>query len=179
MQVEWPKPWYRVMFAPWRMAYIKGHGRREGCVFCEAPRHGDEEALIVYRGRTAYVILNKYPYNSGHVMVVPYRHVASLADLSLEELAEMGLLVKATIMALEEAYKPHGFNVGVNIGEAAGAGIAGHVHVHVLPRWRGDTNFTVITSATKVVPESLRDTWEKLRELLPAKVEEAAGRGGG
>lgn len=177
MEEGWPRPWYQILWAPWRMAYIKGSERKTGCVFCEAPRQDDEEALIVYRGRTAYVILNKYPYNTGHVMVVPYRHVSSIADLSLEELAEIGLLVKASIKALEEVYRPHGFNIGVNIGEAAGAGIAGHVHVHVLPRWRGDTNFTVITSATKVVPEALEDTYRKLRSVLPGKVEEAARDG--
>ncbi len=176
--MEWPRPWYSVLFAPWRMAYIKGGERREGCVFCTAPSLDDREALIVYRGGKAYVILNKYPYNTGHVMVVPYRHVPSLADLTMEELAEIGLLVKASIIALQEVYRPHGFNVGVNMGEAAGAGIAGHVHVHVLPRWVGDTNFTVITSATKVVPEALEDTWEKLRKVFPKAVERAARSNG-
>jgi len=174
---EWPKPWYRGMFAPWRMKYIREHVERggpAGCVFCEAPARGDEESLIVYRGRKAYIILNKYPYNSGHVMVVPYRHVANLADLDDDELLEIGKLTRLAIRALEAEYKPHGFNVGVNIGEAAGAGIAGHVHVHILPRWRGDTNFTVITSGTKVVPESLEETWRRLYRAI----REVAGEGG-
>jgi len=174
---EWPRPWYQVLFAPWRMAYIRGSERREGCVFCEAPGLDDRESLIVYRGARAYVILNRYPYTSGHVMVVPYRHVASPVDLELEELAEMGLLVKASMIAIQKVYSPHGFNIGVNVGEAAGAGIAGHVHVHVVPRWRGDTNFTVITAGTKVVPEALEETWRRLREVMPAAVEAAKGGG--
>ncbi|MCE4600343.1 MAG: HIT domain-containing protein [Desulfurococcales archaeon] len=166
------KPWYKILYAPWRMKYITGSERHEGCVFCKAPELDDKSALIVYRGRLSYVILNKYPYNSGHVMIVPYRHVSSIEDLTLPELAEMSLLVKATLKALREAYKPHGFNIGVNIGEAAGAGIAGHVHIHVLPRWCGDTNFTVMFSATKVVPEELEATYEKLKSILPGKVRE-------
>ena len=156
------------------MKYIVGPERFEGCVFCKAPEMDDKAGLIVYRGRLAYVILNKYPYNSGHIMVVPYRHVASIEDLTLAELAEMSLLVKAGLRALREIYKPHGFNIGVNIGEAAGAGIVGHVHIHILPRWCGDTNFTVMFSATKVVPEELNATYEKLKSTLPSKVREVA-----
>ncbi len=173
-QEKWPRPWYKILYAPWRMKYIAGSERTSGCVFCEAPKHNDREALIVYRGELSYVILNKYPYNSGHVMVVPYRHVPTLEDLRLPELAEMGLLVKASMKALRKAYNPHGFNIGVNVGEAAGAGIAGHVHIHILPRWRGDTNFTVIFSATKVLPEALEDTYEKLKKLVPEAVSEVA-----
>jgi len=169
VEADWPRPWYRVMFAPWRMRYILEHVKRGGqasCVFCDAPARDDREALIVYRGERAYIILNKYPYNSGHVMVVPYRHVPNITDLDDEELLEMGRLVQLAIRALQDEYKPHGFNIGVNIGEAAGAGIAGHVHIHILPRWTGDTNFTVITSGTKVVPESLEDTWRRLKSAI-------------
>ncbi len=164
---SWPRPWYGVLWAPWRMKYLKGGGGPPGrCIFCDAPDMSDEEALIVYRGEKAYVILNKYPYNTGHVMVVPYRHVPSLVDLKEDELREIALLVNASILALQEAYKPHGFNVGVNIGEAAGAGIAGHVHVHVVPRWRGDANFMLTVGATKVLPEMLEDTYKKLKPLI-------------
>jgi len=166
---SWPRPWYNVLWAPWRMRYITkaaAGGGGGGCVFCEAPSMSDEEALIVYRGRRAYVILNKYPYNTGHVMVVPYRHVPSLTDLTEEEALEVALLVNASILALTEVYKPHGFNVGVNIGEAAGAGIAGHVHVHVVPRWRGDANFMLTVGSTKVLPEALEDTYKKLKPVI-------------
>lgn len=172
-EAGWPESWYRILYAPWRMKYIMGGERREGCVFCRAVEESDEEVLIVYRGRLSYIILNRYPYNSGHLMVIPYRHVPSLEDLTLPELAEMMLLVKASMRALREIYKPHGFNIGVNVGEAAGAGVAGHVHIHVVPRWTGDTNFTVILSGTKVVPEPLEDTFKRLRSVVKDKVEEA------
>jgi len=149
------------------MAYIKSHaGGGEGCVFCEAPRQGDEEALILKRGRLAYVIMNRYPYNTGHLMVVPYRHVPSLEDLTREETLEVMELVKESMKALRKAMNPHGFNVGVNVGEAAGAGIAGHVHVHIVPRWRGDTNFVTLIAGDKVVPESLDDTYRRLKPLM-------------
>lgn len=163
----WPKPWFSVLWAPWRMKYLKAaEGERASCVFCEAPSMRDEESLIVYRGEKAYVILNKYPYNNGHVMIVPYRHVPSLVDLRADELTEIAILVNASITALIEVYKPHGFNVGVNIGEAAGAGIAGHVHVHVVPRWRGDSNFMMTVGGTKVLPEMLKDTYKRLKPAL-------------
>ena len=168
----WPTPWHNILWAPWRMLYIEkaAGGSGGGCVFCVAPGLDDEEALIIYRGRKSYVILNKFPYNTGHVMVVPYRHVPSLVDLDSEELAEIGMLVKASLIALQDVYKPHGFNVGVNIGEAAGAGIAGHVHVHVVPRWRGDANFMMTVGGTKVLPESLEDTYKKLKPALARAV---------
>ncbi len=165
--MEWPLPWYRNLWAPWRMRYIKGEDRvSRGCVLCEAPRMGDKEALIVYRGERAYVILNKYPYNSGHLMVVPYRHVPDIVDLDKEELAEMMELARASIRALREAFRPHGFNLGVNIGEAAGAGISGHVHLHVLPRWVGDTNYTMTFAGVKVIPQALEETWAVLKPIM-------------
>lgn len=165
--MEWPLPWYRNLWAPWRMRYIKGEDRvSRGCVLCEAPRMDDKEALIVYRGERAYVILNKYPYNSGHLMVVPYRHVPDIVDLDKEELAEMMELARASIRALREAFRPHGFNLGVNIGEAAGAGISGHVHLHVLPRWVGDTNYTMTFAGVKVIPQALEETWAVLKPIM-------------
>lgn len=165
--MEWPLPWYRNLWAPWRMRYIKGEDRVSGsCVLCEAPRMGDRDALIIYRGERAYVILNKYPYNSGHLMIVPYRHVPDLEGLDREELVEMMELARASMRALREAFKPHGFNLGINIGEAAGAGIAGHVHLHVLPRWVGDTNYTMTFAGVKVIPQALEETWATLRPLM-------------
>lgn len=167
MASEWPRPWYSVLWAPWRMKYLKTAGGGGGsCVFCIAPSLDDKASLIVYRGEKAYVILNKYPYNTGHVMIVPYRHVPSIVDLDRGEIEEIALLVNASIEALNEVYKPHGFNVGINIGEAAGAGIAGHVHVHVVPRWRGDANFMVTVGATKVLPEMLEDTYKRVKPAL-------------
>ncbi len=171
----WPKPWYSNLWAPWRMAYIKSHGERRGCVFCEAPSMGmNPESLVVYRGAGNYIILNKYPYNSGHLMVVPYRHVSRLEDLTLEELAEMMLLVKASVKALRKAYKPHGFNIGMNLGEAAGAGIAEHLHMHIVPRWVGDTNYMTITAGAKVIPQSLEEAWTVLKPLVEEAVREEA-----
>jgi ATP adenylyltransferase len=162
------------------MKYIKeaAGGKAPGCIFCEAPRMRDEDSLIVYRGERVYVILNKYPYNTGHVMVVPYRHVPSLEDLSEEELRELGLVVAKTLRVLREAYKPHGFNVGVNIGEAAGAGVAGHVHVHVVPRWKGDANFMIVTGGVKVLPESLDETFRKLKPLFDKLAGERSAKDG-
>ena len=172
----WPNPWFRILWAPWRMEYIRGASSGEpGCVFCEAPRMDDEKALIVYRGRTSYVILNKYPYNSGHLMVVTYRHVPSIEDLSDEELIEVSRLVRLSVKALRDEYKPHGFNIGVNIGEAAGAGIAGHFHIHIVPRWRGDANFMLTVGSTKVMPESLENTYRRLKPVF----DRIAGEPGG
>ena len=163
----WPEPWYRILWAPWRMKYIQSASEAlEGCIFCIAPSMSDEEALIVYRGRRAYVILNKYPYNTGHLMVVPYRHAPSLEDLDSEELLEISEIIKASLKALRKVYNPHGFNVGVNIGEAAGAGVAGHVHVHIVPRWKGDSNFMLTVGGVKVLPESLDATFKKVKPAI-------------
>ena len=170
---------YEILWTPWRMRYIEGHERSRGCVFCELPGREDREALILYRGRHAYVVLNKYPYNTAHTMIVPYRHVASLLDLGDEELREIAVMTRAVMRAIKEEYRPHAFNVGANIGEPAGAGIAGHFHVHIVPRWCGDTNFTMILARTKVLPESLDRTWERLRPRVEeACRRECAGPGG-
>lgn len=162
----WPR-WLSILWAPWRLAYIREASKKtDTCVFCEAPRMSDEEALIVYRGKRAYIILNRFPYNSGHLMIAPYRHVASLEDLDDEESREIMWLVRVSIKALREAYSPHGFNIGVNIGEAAGAGVAGHVHVHIVPRWVGDTNYMTVTSGVKVIPQLLEDTLKTLKPVI-------------
>lgn len=172
---EWPR-WLSILWAPWRLAYVReASSRRDSCVFCEAPRMSDDEALIAYRGRRAYIILNRFPYNSGHLMIAPYRHVPSLEDLDLEEMMEVMILVKVSLRALREAYSPHGFNIGVNIGEAAGAGVAGHVHVHVVPRWVGDTNYMTVTGGVKVIPQLLEDTLRTLRPIIERIAREHEG----
>lgn len=162
-----------ILWAPWRLSYVKEAARNTGgrsdrgeCLFCLAPSLRDEEALIAYRGRSAYVILNKYPYNTGHLMIAPYRHVASLEDLSREEAMEVHELLSASIRALRRAFEPHGFNIGANIGEAAGAGVPGHFHIHVVPRWVGDSNFMLIVGKTKIIPQLLSETWGILRRQL-------------
>ena len=139
------------------------------CIFCTFPREGrDRERGILIQGRLAFVILNMYPYNSGHLMVVPHRHVADPVDLTDDEHLEMMHLTKASIRALREVYRPEGFNIGVNIGHAAGAGIADHLHTHVVPRWVGDTNFMPILGETKVLPEELGVTYDRLTAALTA-----------
>jgi ATP adenylyltransferase len=164
---------------PHRMAYIKGgdetHGQgggagasaEESCPFCRAPALPDEEGLVVARGERAFAVLNLYPYNGGHVMICPYRHVADYTDLSGPETAEVAALTKRAIGALRVASAAQGFNVGMNLGGVAGAGIAGHLHQHVVPRWGGDTNFMPVVGRTKVLPELLADTRKLLAEAWP------------
>ena len=162
------------LWTPHRMAYIKGEGEPsgpgadEGCPFCRAPTVTDEEGLIVARGSLVYAVLNLYPYNSGHVLVCPYRHVADYNDLTAEETAEFALFTQRTITALRAASSPHGFNVGMNLGTVAGAGIAAHLHQHVVPRWGGDTNFMPVTGHTRVLPQLLTDTRKLLADSWPA-----------
>jgi ATP adenylyltransferase len=166
------------LWTPHRMAYIKGgaqtHGGSEGadpaqsCPFCRAPGLPDEEGLVVARGELAFTVLNLYPYNGGHLMVCPYRHVADYTDLTLLETAEVAAQTKQAIRALRAASGAHGFNVGMNLGDVAGAGIAGHLHQHIVPRWGGDTNFMPVVGRTKVLPELLADTRKLLAEAWPA-----------
>jgi len=135
-----------------------------GCVFCAAARGGDDrETLVVYRGKHSFIILNRFPYTNGHVMIVPLEHVSTLGGLHEETLTEMMLLARDTERHLRAQYRPDGVNIGLNIGRAAGAGIADHLHMHVLPRWMGDTNFMTVTGETRVLPETLEVTWERLR----------------
>jgi ATP adenylyltransferase len=154
------------IFSPWRYAYITSAGKTPGCIFCEASKHNDRDALIVHRGEHCYIILNAFPYTSGHVMVVPYEHVDELRKLSAAAATEMMSLSQRLERALRAAYKPDGINLGMNIGAAAGAGVAGHIHMHVLPRWIADSNFMTVVGETRVVPEDLATTWEKLRTEL-------------
>jgi ATP adenylyltransferase len=154
------------LWTPWRMAYIKGAERDfQGCPFCVLPGRGparDADSLILHRGQRAYAILNAYPYNPGHLMAVPYRHIAELDALEPEELHEMADLCQRAVRALKATSGPAAFNVGVNVGAAAGAGIAEHIHQHVVPRWRGDTNFMPVIGQTRVLPELLAETYERL-----------------
>ena len=158
------------LWTPHRMAYIKGTGKPtgpgedEGCPFCLAPKLSDEEGLIVARGALVYAVLNLYPYNSGHVLVIPYRHVPDYTDLEAAEVAEFSAFTQHAILALRAASTPHGFNIGMNLGTVAGAGIAAHLHQHVVPRWGGDTNFMPVVARTRVLPELLPDTRKVLAE---------------
>jgi len=151
------------------MAYLKGEGEAPpGCIFCLKVNGSDEAEHILLRGRTAYVTLNRYPYNNGHLMVIPYAHVPSLEDLDDPTLLEMMQLVALSLRVLRQAYRPEGFNIGANIGRPAGAGVADHVHIHVVPRWTGDTNFMPVIGNTRVLPEWLDDTYRRLRPLFEA-----------
>jgi ATP adenylyltransferase len=156
-----PDGWQR-LWMPERMAYIQGEGKTDDCPFCRIPTMSDEDGLIVARGDAAYVVLNLYPYNSGHLMVVPFRHVANYPDLTVDETAEVAALTQTSMSVLQDVSGAQGFNVGMNQGVVAGAGIAAHLHQHVVPRWGGDTNFMPVVARTKVLPQLLRDT----RELL-------------
>jgi ATP adenylyltransferase len=161
------------LWTPHRMAYIKGENRSEGddaggCPFCRIPAETDADALIIRRGKAAFAVLNLYPYNPGHLMVVPFRHVADYAELDAVESAEVAELTRQALVALRAATGAHGFNVGMNLGAVAGAGIAAHLHQHVVPRWGGDTNFMPVVAHTKVLPQLLGETREKLAEAWPA-----------
>ena len=146
------------LYTPHRMAYIRGEGKGPDCPFCEIPAMSDEDGLVVARGAACFVVLNLYPYNSGHLMVVPYRHIAGYEELSLDETAELARLTQHALRAVRHASGAQGFNVGMNLGGVAGAGIAAHLHQHVVPRWGGDTNFMPVVGQTKVLPQLLPDT---------------------
>jgi ATP adenylyltransferase len=149
------------------MAYVGGEHPRSGCIFCEKAREErDEENLILTRGETCFALMNLFPYNTGHVMIAPYAHVPSIQQISSESLTEMMTLAQSLLGALREALGPDGFNLGINQGEIAGAGIADHAHLHIVPRWSGDTNFMPVIGDVKVVPEFLQTTYRKIRERL-------------
>lgn len=152
-----------LMWAPWRMEYIKKAGQKRGCIFCSQPKiRNRKRVLILAQGPLCYVIMNKYPYISGHLMVVPNRHVDQLEFLSVEEGLDVFIAVQKTIEILKKTMKPHGLNIGVNLGRSAGAGIVHHLHYHVVPRWNGDTNFMPVIGGSKIISESLKETYEKL-----------------
>ena len=154
------------LWTPWRLAYVSGGGESSNCVFCGALDDENAAPLVLFRGTTCFVILNLFPYNNGHLMVVPKRHVGTLADTSGEERAELIELTRVAEIALTEAYGPHGMNVGINLGKPAGAGVPGHLHMHVVPRWNGDTNFMTVVGQTRVLPEELPSTGDKLRPIF-------------
>ncbi len=154
------------LWAPWRMEYILGP-KAHGCLFCVKPaEQKDRENLILYRGRHAYVIMNKFPYSNGHLMVVPYVHTSSLDNLPDADMLDIIKLAKLSSDCLTKAFHPEGFNVGINIGEAAGAGIEEHLHMHIVPRWAGDANFMTITGEIRVIPEHILDTYDKLYPIF-------------
>ena len=161
------------IFAPWRMQYIlsnsdNGDPQEKGCIFCNFPKlDEDEKRLIIERGKYCFVIMNAYPYNPGHLMVVPYRHTADVTSLSAEEFGEMTALVQNSVKALTELMQPHGFNIGMNLGKVAGAGIDQHLHMHIVPRWNGDTNFMPVIGEVRVVSESLASTYSRLKAIWP------------
>ena len=158
------------LWTPWRYAYItaasKNEGKPDGCIFCELPKLADEQAKIVYRGKHCFIILNSFPYTSGHVMVVPYAHLDELQKLPEAAAQEMMALTQKMEGVLRQVYSPDGINLGTNIGRAAGAGVVGHVHMHVLPRWVGDTNFMTVVGESRVLPEALEVTYERIRGAI-------------
>jgi ATP adenylyltransferase len=158
----------RPIWAPWRLEYIGEAGTKDGCVFCdEAAGSLGGESLAVHRGERAFVLLNKFPYSSGHLMVASMRHIGDLAELTQDEAAEVHELTTDAIAALRSVYSPDAFNVGWNLGQVAGGSIAGHLHEHVVPRWSGDTNFMPVLADVKVVPEHLLATRDRLRDAWP------------
>jgi len=156
----------RQLWAPWRIDYILGPKPGE-CIFCTMPsQDSDRDNLILYRGKKNFIIMNRFPYNSGHLMIVPYFHTSSFQGLDTETLTELTLLTKASVDCMVEVMRPEGFNTGLNIGQAAGAGIKEHLHMHVVPRWVGDSNFMAVMEEIRVVPEHLLATYDKLHEAI-------------
>jgi ATP adenylyltransferase len=157
----------KLLWAPWRRRYVTGGAGEPGCVFCRAlERAGDAGSLVVHEAALTFVLVNLFPYSSGHVMVAPRRHVGRLADATDAELAEMMMLARQLETVLREAYRPHGLNLGMNLGRTAGAGVEDHIHLHVVPRWDGDTNFMTVVGGTRVVPDDPQEACRRLRGLF-------------
>lgn len=153
--------------APWRETYVRNVFKMKGCIFCQALKLGDDQkALILYRGQHNFIILNKYPYTPGHLMIAPLRHLAKLETAAPESVSEMMSLLQLSLRLLRQRYHPHGFNLGMNLGQCAGAGVATHYHLHVIPRWSGDANFMPLVAKTKVVIEDLHTTYNRLSQLF-------------
>lgn len=161
------------LWAPWRLSYVAGD-KPEGCPLCDKQHDDTSESLVIAGGELTYVVMNLYPYNNGHVMIVPRRHVADPTDLSGDEAQEMHAMLLRTLTALRSALSPEGFNVGMNLGAAAGAGIEPHLHTHVVPRWAGDTNFMPVLADTKVMPQHLHQTRDQLRQALVQQIQETS-----
>ena len=157
----------QILWAPWRAKYVSGDCKERGCLFCEKVKEKkDEENYILFRGKHCMVMLNAYPYNNGHLMIAPYRHIASLEELKKGEAQEMMDVLFEMIKVIKEVMHPEGFNIGINLGRAGGAGIADHLHLHIVPRWVGDSNFMLTLSKTKVISEALSETYRKLKEKI-------------
>jgi ATP adenylyltransferase len=157
------------LWSPWRFRYLAETPKAAGCVFCVIAASAEDEAnLVVYRGQFNFVVLNRYPYTTGHVMVIPYEHAASLAEIPEATATEMMGLIRVTEGLIRQVYRPDGINIGMNIGESAGAGVAGHIHMHVLGRWSGDANFMTTIGETRVMPEELGQTWQRLTQAFAA-----------
>jgi ATP adenylyltransferase len=154
------------LWSPWRYAYVSGAQAASTCIFCTAAKESDEKAHIVYRGTYCYIILNIYPYTNGHVMIVPYAHLDELQKLPAQTAQEIMSLSQRMEGVLRSLYRPDGINLGMNLGKAAGAGVAGHIHMHMLPRWVADANFVSVIGETRVLPEALKVTWERIRQAL-------------
>jgi len=162
------------LWRPWRLGYVSNieKTRDEECIFCSKPSEEDElVALILHRGEAAYIIMNLYPYNTGHVMVAPYRHVGAMEELTPSELSEIMGLTTLAVRAIKQEMKPQGFNLGMNLGEAAGAGFADHLHMHIVPRWQGDTNFMPVVGRSKVMPETIEGTYRRLSRAIAAMLD--------
>ena len=158
------------LWAPWRFPYLERAGPQEGCIFIDLPaQNNDRENLILSRGKTAFVIMNAFPYTNGHLMVAPYKSTNDLAELSDEEMLEIQQLIRNCTRWLAKAYKPEGFNLGANLGKAAGAGIEQHVHWHIVPRWVGDTNFMPVVGDVRVLPQSLEESYDRIRAVIDAE----------
>jgi ATP adenylyltransferase len=156
------------IWAPWRLEYIQAADSQPGCIFCLARDGDDEERLVVHRGERGFVLLNRYPYASGHLMVAPARHIGEFSELEDDEVLELHRLASSGLGALAETFGPQGYNLGWNLGRIAGAGVVDHVHLHVVPRWAGDTNFMPVLADVKVLPEHLTDTRRKLAAAWPS-----------
>jgi ATP adenylyltransferase len=168
----------KVLWAPWRMNYIR-EGKSKGCFFCHKLSEGkDEQNLILYQGKHGFVIMNKYPYNNGHLMIVPKRHCLDFEQLNDLEIVELFTLLKASLHVLRTTLSPHGFNIGVNIGKSGGAGEE-HLHLHIVPRWTGDTNFMPVFNEAKVIPEYLGETYRRLRSAFKPISKRHQGKRGG
>lgn len=155
------------IWAPWRGDYVTGIGKTEGCVFCKLPKlDNDKDNLILYRGKTCFIIMNLFPYNNGHLMVIPYRHLNDFTLMTDEEMLEMNKLTSKALQAVKSTMNPQGFNTGMNLGRAAGSGIDDHIHYHIVPRWAGDSNFMPVIGQTKVISEHMVTTYDKLKKAL-------------
>lgn len=159
------------IWAPWRLVYIENATPSgKGCIFVDLPASTDDrQNLVLYRGKKAFVMLNRFPYTNGHLMIAPYKHTADLSELDDDELLEINKMLASVVKWLTKAFKPEGFNIGVNLGHVAGAGIPTHVHWHIVPRWNGDTNFMTVVGDVRVIPQSLEDTYDRLRQVIESE----------